>query len=272
MQRLRQVPALLALGAALALPMTANAHRAWMLPSATVLSGEDPWVTVDAAISNDLFYFEHVPMRLDGLVITGPDGQAVTPQNTATGKYRSTFDVQLGKPGTYRISSVGDNVMASYTLGGEPKRWRGAAAELATAIPAGAEDVKIVHSQRRIETFATAGAPSVDALKPTGAGLELEPVSHPTDLFAGETATFRLLLDGKPAPDIEIAVVPGGSRYRSATGEMALKTGQDGTFSITWPGPGFYWLEASTRAGRSATVANADRSATYAATLEVLSD
>ena len=68
--------AAVSLVALLAAPVAANAHRQWMLPSMTVLSGNDPWVTVDAAVSNDLFVFEHVPMRLDGLVITGPDGAA----------------------------------------------------------------------------------------------------------------------------------------------------------------------------------------------------
>ena len=55
------------LALAVCLPLSAQAHRAWMLPSATVLSGEEPWITVDAAVSNDLFYFEHVPMRLKGI-------------------------------------------------------------------------------------------------------------------------------------------------------------------------------------------------------------
>ena len=55
-----------ALALAVCLPLSAQAHRAWMLPSATVLSGEEPWITVDAAVSNDLFYFEHVPMRQIG--------------------------------------------------------------------------------------------------------------------------------------------------------------------------------------------------------------
>ena len=49
--------AALAVSLSVALPMAAHAHRAWMLPSATVLSGNEPWVTVDAAVSNDLFYF-----------------------------------------------------------------------------------------------------------------------------------------------------------------------------------------------------------------------
>ncbi|MET0445126.1 MAG: hypothetical protein ABW151_11185, partial [Pseudorhodoplanes sp.] len=46
------------------LPLSAQAHRAWLLPSATVLSGDgDLWVTVDAAVSNHQFYFEQQTMR-----------------------------------------------------------------------------------------------------------------------------------------------------------------------------------------------------------------
>ncbi|HYM85117.1 MAG TPA: DUF4198 domain-containing protein, partial [Pseudoxanthomonas sp.] len=36
-----------------ALPFTALAHKAWLQPSQTVLAGTEPWVTVDAAVSND---------------------------------------------------------------------------------------------------------------------------------------------------------------------------------------------------------------------------
>lgn len=261
--------ALAALAAALALPMSAEAHRQWLLPSMTVLSGDDPWVTVDAAVSNDLFVFEHVPMRLDQLTITGPDGAKVEPQNASTGKYRSVFDVHLAKPGTYRIASAGVGTSASYKLGGETKRWRGPAADLAKAIPAEATEVKINESVRRVETFVTAGAPTTEALKPTGVGLELEPVTHPTDLYAGEAAKFRLLMDGKPAADVEVTVAPGGVRYRDDRGEMALKTDAAGEFSVTWPTAGFWWLEASSRGGQ-ASIPNAQRSAMYVATFEVL--
>jgi uncharacterized GH25 family protein len=249
--------------------MAAQAHRQWMLPSMTVLSGNDPWVTVDAAVSNDLFVFEHVPMRLDGLVITGPDGAAVAHQNAATGKYRSTFDVQLSKPGTYRIASVGDGVMASYKLAGEQKRWRGTVANLATAIPAGATDVRIVHSQRRIETFATVGEPTTEALTPTGKGLELAAVTHPNDLFAGETAQFRLLLDGQPAAGVEVTVIRGAGRYRDDPGEMKLTTAADGLLEISWDEPGMYWMEAEVRGGKS-SIEGAERMAVYVGTLEVL--
>ena len=59
-----------ALAALVATP--ASAHRQWMMPSSTVLSGDDVWVTVDAAVSNDLFYFEHQPLRLDAMKAWAP--------------------------------------------------------------------------------------------------------------------------------------------------------------------------------------------------------
>src|SRR5690606_1693570 len=106
-----------------------QAHKAWLRPSATVLSETGTWVTVDAAVSNDLFYFNHVPLRLDSLRITAPDGTMLEPANPATGKYRSVFDPQLEQEGTYRMSVVNDGLFARYVLDGEPKRWRGSAAE-----------------------------------------------------------------------------------------------------------------------------------------------
>lgn len=266
---LGRTAAALAFAAALAAPLVASAHRQWMLPSMTVLSGNDAWVTVDAAVSNDLFVFEHVPMRLDGLVITGPDGERVEAKNGHTGKYRSVFDVQLSKPGTYRIANVGDGLMVSYKQGGEQKRWRGAPADMAAAIPADATDVKKTYSQRRVETFVTSGAPNDIALKPTGKGLELIPVTHPNDLFSGEAATFTLLIDGKPAAGVEVDVAPGSTKYEEDRGETKVTTGADGKFTITWPKPGFYWIEASVRGGPS-PVEGAERNALYVATFEVL--
>ena len=64
--------ALIAAVAALALPMSAQAHRAWLAPTSTVLSGADAWVGFDAGMSNGVFIPDHNAMNLDGLVITAP--------------------------------------------------------------------------------------------------------------------------------------------------------------------------------------------------------
>ncbi len=255
---------------ALTLPGSAQAHRAWLLPSATVLSGSEGWVTIDAAVSNDLFFFEHNPLRLEGLVVVGPGGLRLDPQNQSTGRLRSTFDVQLTVPGTYRFAVTSDGVFAQYKQGGEQKRWRGRPGDIAKEIPQDAEELKITQSQRRLETFATLGSPDEAALKPSGVGLEMEPLTHPNDLVASEEAKFKLLLEGKPVPDVEVSVVRGGIRYRDDLGETVVKTGADGGFVITWPEPGMYWLEASVSDDKTTVSQATERRTNYAVTLEVL--
>ena len=65
---------------ALSVPALSMAHDFWLLPSSTVLSGQDSWVTVDGAAGNDKFHFNHRPLRLTNLVITAPDGKTVEPK------------------------------------------------------------------------------------------------------------------------------------------------------------------------------------------------
>lgn len=238
----------LALGLILGLSVSlsalpALAHKTWLLPSATILSDKDPWVSVDAAVSNALFEFEHVPLSLDGLLITAPDGSKGQAENLAKAHYRNMFDLRLTQEGTWRLAVMMDGYGASYKLKGEQKRWRGPKADLSSAIPAEATEVNITHSIRRTETFVTRAKPS--AVKISGKGLELEPITHPNDLYAGEKAKFRFLVDGKPAADLKITYLPGGSRWRDKTGEVTVTTDKDGVAVLTFAEPGYYWLGTS---------------------------
>ncbi len=272
----------------LGLPVgAAEAHRSWMLPSATVLSGDDVWVTVDAAVSNDLFYFEHFPLRIANigsppettgarggrpgqLSITAPDGSAVQAQNGSIGRYRSTFDLPLKQKGTYKLAVTNDGIFASYKEGGQTKRWRGSAEEFAKQVPPNAEGLQASFTQSRMEVFVTSGKPTKETLKITGTGLELSPVTHPNDLNVGSDATFQMMLDGKPAANLKVTVIPGGNRYRDKLGEMTLTTDADGKFTVKWPEPGMYWLEANVRDDKAPAKEVKQRRAGYNATLEVL--
>lgn len=255
--------------AAACLPTASHAHKAWLLPSTTV-STADQWITVDAAVSNDLFYFNHVPLRIDGLVITAPDGSAVKPENVATGKYRTTFDLHLAQSGTYRLANVNNGLFASYEENGAPKRWRGSVENFAKEVPADAKNLQVSQSAGRVETFVTAGKPTSAALKPTNVGLELVPVTHPNDLYAGEAARFRFLLDGKPAPQLELEIVAGGTRYRDQQEEIKVTTDDSGEFSVTWPQAGMYWLETSLQDAKTSVKQATQRRLSYVATFEVL--
>lgn len=263
----RLAPAALAL--AILLPSTAQAHKMWLVPSATVVSGESPWVGVDAAVSNSLFYPDHFAMRLDGITITAPDGSQAALQNPHMGKYRSVFDLALTQKGTYRISNASTGLIANWKENGESRRWRGTPETFATEVPKNAEDLRVTQASNRVETFVTNGAPDTGALQTTGSGLELVAITHPNDLFAGEAASFRLLIDGEPAADTQVSLIRGESRYRDNPEEITTKTDAEGRFSVTWPVAGMYWLNASVQDDKTTAPATSRR-ASYVATLEVL--
>ncbi|PRB74809.1 DUF4198 domain-containing protein [Pseudomonas sp. MYb185] len=276
------------------LPLSAQAHRAWMLPSTTILSGDNAWISVDAAISNDLFYFEHHPMVLEGigkaperpagqnaaparpraanrLLITAPDGSEVPAQNGHVGKYRSVFDVELSQKGTYKLAVAGEpRYFARYKENGEDRRWMGNLADVGQAVPANAEDLQISQMESRMEVFVTSGEPTDSVFTPTGKGLELRPVTHPNDLFAEETAEFIFLLDGKPAAGVEVNVIPGGVRHRDNLNDITLTTDAEGKVAITWTEAGFWWLEAKITQEDGLKAPLNQRRVSYTATLEVM--
>lgn len=248
------------------LPFAAHAHRTWLLPSSTVVDGKEPWVTIDAAVSENLFDFDANALKLDDLAVLGPDGARVTPENPHTGRLRSSFDLRLAKPGTYKASIVTESIQATYKLNGEAKRWRGSTAAFPRDLPAGAEEVRATRLYNRLDTFVTAGKPNDGALKPSGVGLEMLPVTHPNELTAGEKATFRFLVDGKPAANLSLSVLPGGVRYRGTLNELRLTADAEGRFTVNWPQAGMYWISATYPAASQ----QAERRLNYAATLEVL--
>lgn len=244
---LRRTALLAATALAFAAPAAQAAPRAWMLPSDTMFSGNgDDWLTVDAAISTDLYYFDH-PAQPWQPVAYSPDGSTLEVENKASGKLRSTFDLHMTKPGTYKISVVSTQVMGSYLLNGERKMLpRGTTeATLATAVPQGATDVWSAPNNLRIETFATAGEPSQGVFKPTGKGLEMVPVTHPNDLGVGEPATFQFLLDGKPAAGLPVQAIAGGVRYANGLKQIGATTDAQGKATLTWPAAGMYWVSVT---------------------------
>lgn len=238
---MKQSLAYATLAAALAFAPTAEAHRGWLLPSATQVEGTAPWVTIDAAMSETLFLFDSFPLRFDTATVTGPDGKVAPLDHPNVGHLRTTFDIQLPQSGTYRISATSAAVMGSYVLNGETKRFRGSEAD----IPAGATDVKATRMNSRFDTFVTAGKGNDTALRPIGKGLEMVPVSHPNDLVADAPAQFRFLLDGKPLAGLKVAVVPGGARYRNALKDVSATTDAQGSITIQWPMAGQYLIVAS---------------------------
>jgi hypothetical protein len=294
--------------ALLSIPAGLSAHRMWLLPSGTTFSGSTSWVTVDAAVSNDLFFLDHQPGRLEGIKVWQPDGTPGELKNGFTGRYRSVFDVQLDKQGTWKIGSEMSGVSGSFKVDGVEKRVGGrrgpppgaggpGAGQFAGGpaggrpapgapggqpgamreppltvadIPANATDVKLTESLSRNEIYVTAGAPTTIVFKPTNKGLEFSPVTHPAELVSGEAAKFRFLIDGKPAAGLKVTVIPGGKRYRDAEGAVELTTGADGVVTVNWPTAGMYWLNATATDTKTSTPRATERRLAFSTTLEVM--
>lgn len=260
-----------ALSAALATAAcAAHAHHPWLLPSHTVVDHPDGWVAIDAAATEDLFEFDTRGIALDGLVVTGPDGARVAPGPVNGGsRHRTSVELRLERPGTYRIANVSQGVLVSYRLQGEARRFRGSAEAWDQERPAQAEDVRVTRTDSRLETFVARQRPGEVSFAPVGAGLELMPLDPPVDLSDGDRTRFRLLLDGRPLAGAAVSLLRGGNRYRYRMGELTLRSDERGEFAVAWPEPGRYWLGVNHSEGGTDAGAPPARRASYSATFEV---
>ena len=121
----------LAAALALCLPFAAGAHDVWSCRPSTVLSGADSWITVDAAVGNDKFHFNHAPLRLDGLAVTAPDGSAAEaekPQSRQSCAAPSTCSSSRAAPtawpwSTTACSRAGRKTASPSAISASPRAW-----------------------------------------------------------------------------------------------------------------------------------------------------
>lgn len=239
-----------------------NAHERFIVPSHTILSGDKPQaVTLTASISNAIFH----PDRPLGDSNTGakvgqlktlfdllqhevilPNGEITHDTRWQAFERLSVADVRLKESGTYRIGLVQPDVhMTTFKKAdGTPRRLFGKNHKL----PNGATDIVRRTTSSRVETFVSLNSPTMVAVKPTGKGVELSGLTHPNDLFAGETAELQLFFNGKPlTEDVKVKVIKAGTRHRNDRNETSLPVSQNGNFTFTPKSAGYYFLAAETK-------------------------
>lgn len=286
--------------AAAALAGAAQAHTPYLYPN--TFGPSRGFVTVQAGVADSYYFVSDFPIRGDGdFWVTGPSGAPVKVESVAVLKEYAAFDVAVPSEGTYRIST-GERagrqakwvkIDGAWKMvrpaggpggrgpGGPGGGQAGGAARPPgeggpgggrfveeSAIPAGAETITSV-SYTRTETYVTKGAPSRGALKSVGQGFELEPITHPNEVYAGEAFKFRLLNDGKPVAGVAFEIQHAGDVYADRKFSYEGKTGADGAASVTIAQPGVYVLEASYPARTEGAMEPAARNGAYTLTFEV---
>ena len=254
----------------LLLAEAALAHNVWIRPSSTQLSGDKDYITIDGGGADFPFDVNHRGRPADGLHAYDPSGKEIEKENLMAGKLRTSYDALLNQQGTYRFTDNLEYIQFNYPNDkGENTRWRGSPEKYQQENPmADKKREKYKQLTMKIETFATLGEPTDTTVKPDTKGLDFEYLTHPNELYAGETAKIRVLYDGKPLPDTRVRLAKDGLRYRTHD-FIELKSDKDGNLNIDWPGPGMYWISVEHEVP-STLVKDAPHTYEYVAGLEVL--
>ncbi|MCC4619276.1 DUF4198 domain-containing protein [Xanthomonas cassavae CFBP 4642] len=180
---------------ALLLAASASAHTPYLAPN-TFAPQPGQTVTLDAAFA-ETFFVPEAAFDQSRFSITGPDGSDIAPLRVQVLDTRTVVEHTLGKqPGTYRFSS-------GLRVGAQFRTWeldgkRETVRDPKVPMPKGATLIASFQSRTLAETYVSVGKPDRSALSPRNRGLELIPVTHPNDLFVGETFAFTVQYDGVP--------------------------------------------------------------------------
>ncbi len=244
----------------------AHAHTPYLLPASF-----DPMhgnlVTLDGAFAED-FFAPEVVFDDSTFTATRPDGTTVPVDTVQRLKTRAVVEHMIGDgKGTWRFSSgkrLGA-VIRTWELDGKRETTR----DPAKPMPAGAKLVSQYQSVYLSETYVTAGAPSNGALKPYASGLEIVPVTHPSDLYTGERFAFAVHFDGKPLAGAKVEVFPGTGDARSKKG-TTLTTAADGTATFPLASAGTWLAVVKHRGPAPAGAAAPEYGYGYTLTFRVL--
>lgn len=243
-------------------PGAALAHMPYMLPNMFDLTERDH-VTVQASFAEDAFVPE-VVMKSEAFHTLGPAG-ATPIANVTYLRDLTVFEAPVPAKGTYKISS-------GERFGRKGKMYRAPDGQWVISEgkdrPAGAELVD-VQSMTLAEVYVSRGAPTREALAITGKGLELKPVTHPSEIFAEQPASFELLFEGKPVQGASVEVYRSAGVYdgkKKLDGQ--IKTDAAGRFSMTPPDAGTYLALIRHRTAAPAGAETPYRSYSYTLTFE----
>ncbi|HVJ39023.1 MAG TPA: DUF4198 domain-containing protein [Stenotrophomonas sp.] len=209
------------------------AHTPYLAP-ADFRARAGATVTLDAAFAEAFFVPEAV-LDNSQFAVIAPDGSQVTPERVVPLRTRVVVEHGLPKDakGTYRFST-GERLGAVFRTW-EVKGRKVTSRDAAEPAPQGAKLISSFQSRIRAETYLTVGMPDWGALRAYDQGLELVPLTHPDDLFAGEPIEFELRFDGKPLADSPVQLSEAVWTSDRKAREIELRS--DGKGRVRWEQP-----------------------------------
>ncbi|WP_342250895.1 DUF4198 domain-containing protein [Sphingomonas sp. OTU376] len=252
-------PKLILLGTlgAIALGSAAQAHMPYLLPTLFDV-GKGDHVTLTSAFGEDPFVPE-IGMKDAPFHFIKPDGTRGEVGKPTYLRDLTVFEADLSAEGTYRLTTgqrLG-RMGKMYSVGG---KWIIAGED--GAPPAGAREVA-VQSTTLAEAYVTRGAASSGALKPIGTALEVQAITHPSEISSGSDAKFRLFFDGKPLANTEVTLFRAAGNYDGRKIVATTTSDPQGNFTLKPSDAGIYLMLVRHRTEAPAGSATPYRSYTY---------
>lgn len=282
------------------LPIISHAHSMspFLLPEVFDTKAAQS-ISFQSAITVEKFFVAGNNFKTS-YVITEPDGQQKKINAAAALKRFNIAEFDLPKEGTYRIrtqDAVGNPGKYAWVDG----RWlrvRPVRAGMQNPVPA--KPAETVTTQKApaptqpprmiaadqvptnaktlevtnhliAESYVTKGKPSAIPA-PSKKGFEFKLLTHPNELYAGESLKAQVLMNGKAVPNLEIDIFKGAGSYEpNAKREQPhVKTNAKGEVEIKFDQAGIYLITASyPEANPDATKKPATDNFTYGLTVEV---
>ena len=159
----------------------AHAHQRWVLPNFFVTDTEEDtvWLGFEYTLGDQRF----APSLGPGpsmVWVTGPVDERTTPSFVFTGKTRTVAEIELKKPGTYRVATEHPEIYWTQVVDGEKKRWLRMSRDRAAG-------KKIETSKRywsKTLTYVTFRTETTGPLAARGDPLELVALDHPNAIRA----------------------------------------------------------------------------------------
>ena len=214
------------------------AHTPFIAPTAFEPAHKG-WISLDAGFA-ETFFHSDVAFDKGNFQVLTPAGVWVAPARVEQFTSRSVLEYQAQQDGTYRFSTGTrfGAVFRMYELNGERKHTR----DPKEVLPKGHKLLDHYQSVTLAETYVTLKAPDNSALKPYNKGLELVPITHPSDLYAGEAFEFSVLLDGKPLVNQPVSIFSAQDSTQQQQPAYTTTTDHSGNASVVFKNAGIYLL------------------------------
>ncbi len=217
----------------------AIAHQQWVLPNFFVTDTKDDtvWLGFEHALGDQRFVASLGPGPAL-LWVTGPGDEVSSPSFAYTGKTRTVAEIELKKPGTYRVTTEEPESHWTKLAEGNEPRWVRMSRDRVVG-------KKIEVSKRfwsKSITYVTFRDRTSGPLAAQGDPVELVPIDHPNAIVAGKPFRLRVLADGAPLANAEIKVYGDASRGHDAS--MTVKSDAQGRAQLRFAKVGRYLMSA----------------------------